>query len=236
MFTISCKMNIFNNIKPLSRLSLSYVSRVLPKTRFESYSTTSKKCYRCQSLLWKRAPVLLWTHQRRTVCPFRGFSDTSDLNHLSKTDPTSDSSDSYTRDQGSPQDFSLDVLVALLKQENALDLCVVKVPKQINYAQYLIVVSGYSTRHLKAMALYAIKVYKYMKKNHQTHVKIEGKDTEDWMCIDFGNMVVHFMLPESREVYELEKLWTLRSYDEQLRNMPMERLPEDFIYDLEVTK
>uniref|UniRef100_A0A3B4AD48 Mitochondrial assembly of ribosomal large subunit protein 1 n=1 Tax=Periophthalmus magnuspinnatus TaxID=409849 RepID=A0A3B4AD48_9GOBI len=137
---------------------------------------------------------------------------------------------------GSPRDFSLDVLVALLKQENALDLCVIKVPEQINYAHYLIVVSGYSTRHLKAMALYAIKVYKYLKKKHQPDVKIEGKDTEDWMCIDFGNMVVHFMLPESREVYELEKLWTLRSYDEQLRNMPVEKLPEDFIYDLEVTK
>lgn len=49
-------------------------------------------------------------------------------------------------------------------------------------------------------------------------------------------MVVHFMLPETREAYELEKLWTLRAYDEQLRNIPPETLPEDFIYDLEVTK
>lgn len=51
-----------------------------------------------------------------------------------------------------------------------------------------------------------------------------------------GNMVVHFMLPATREVYELEKLWTLRTYDEQLRSMPAETLPEDFIYDAEVTK
>lgn len=52
-----------------------------------------------------------------------------------------------------------------------------------------------------------------------------------------GNMVVHFMLPETREVYELEKLWTLRAYDEQLKNIPAETLPEDFIYDdVEVTK
>lgn len=51
-----------------------------------------------------------------------------------------------------------------------------------------------------------------------------------------GNMVVHFMLPETRELYELEKLWTLRSYDEQLKSIPAEKLPEDFIYDIEVTK
>lgn len=44
------------------------------------------------------------------------------------------------------------------------------------------------------------------------------------------------MLPETREVYELEKLWTLRSYDEQLKSIPTETLPEDFIFDVEVTK
>lgn len=165
---------------------------------------------------------------------FRLFSDSYDeLNHLSKDDSTSDS---CTTGQGSSKTFSLDVLVALLKQENALDICVVKIPEQIEYGEYLVVVSGLSTRHLKAMALYAIKVYKYLKKNHELHVKIEGKNAEDWMCIDFGNIVVHFMLPESRELYELEKLWTLRSFDEQLRNMPVETLPEDFIIDLEVSK
>ncbi|KAK7886233.1 hypothetical protein WMY93_025854 [Mugilogobius chulae] len=220
-------MNIFNNLKPLSRLSLSYVCRVLPKTRLQSLSTG--KCNLCKAMR-------TWTQQRCSVFPFRPFSDSSDSNYLYKAYQKSDSSDRYIREKGSPQDFTLDVLVALLKQENALDLCVVKVPEQISYAQYMIVVSGYSTRHLKAMALYAIKVYKYLKKNHDAHVKIEGKNAEDWMCIDFGNMVVHFMLPESREVYELEKLWTLRSYDEQLSNMPEEKLPEDFIFDLEVTK
>ncbi|KAM9352838.1 mitochondrial assembly of ribosomal large subunit protein 1 [Symphorus nematophorus] len=132
--------------------------------------------------------------------------------------------------------FSLDMLVSLLRQENAMDICVIKVPEQIKYAEYFIVVSGVSVRHLRAMALYAIKVYKFLKKEGQQNVKIEGKDSEDWMCIDFGNMVVHFMLPEAREVYELEKLWTLRSYDEQLKSMPAETLPEDFIYDVEVTK
>ncbi|XP_026226822.1 mitochondrial assembly of ribosomal large subunit protein 1 [Anabas testudineus] len=136
----------------------------------------------------------------------------------------------------SSETFSLDVLVSLLRQENAVDICVIKVPEQIKYTDYFIVVSGVSPRHLRAMALYAIKVYKFLKKGGDPDVKFEGKDAEDWMCIDFGGMVVHFMLPETREVYELEKLWTLRNYDEQLKSIPAETLPEDFIYDGEVTK
>lgn len=147
-----------------------------------------------------------------------------------------DFSDDEPRSQRSSEAFNLDVLVSLLQQENAVDICVIKVPEQIKYAEYFVVVSGLSTRHLRAMALYAIKVYKFLKKDQDSHAKIEGKDTDDWLCIDFGSMVVHFMLPETREVYELEKLWTLRSYDEQLKNMPAETLPEDFIYDNEATK
>lgn len=146
------------------------------------------------------------------------------------------SSENSSLSRRSLETFSLDVLVSLLRQENAVDLCVIKVPEQIKYAEYFIVVSGVSPRHLRAMALYAIKVYKFLKKDEDPNVKIEGKDAEDWMCIDFGNMVVHFMLPETREVYELEKLWTLHSYDEQLKSIPTETLPEDFIFDVEVTK
>ncbi|KAG7474145.1 hypothetical protein JOB18_002650 [Solea senegalensis] len=132
--------------------------------------------------------------------------------------------------------FTLDVLVSLLRQENAVDMCVIKVPDQIKYAEYFIVVSGVSPRHLRAMALYAIKVYKFLKKDGDPNVRIEGKEADDWMCIDFGKIVVHFMLPETRDEYELEKLWTLRNYDEQLRSIPAEKLPEDFIYDVDVTK
>lgn len=48
-----------------------------------------------------------------------------------------------------------------------------------------------------------------------------------------GSMVIHLMLPETRETYELEKLWTLRSYDDQLAQIAPETLPEDFILGME---
>ncbi|XP_060937652.1 mitochondrial assembly of ribosomal large subunit protein 1 [Limanda limanda] len=177
----------------------------------------------------------VFTCQLNTRC----YSEVKSQNRDSEKEAevsTEESQESHgdSRAPGPSESFTLDVLVSLLRQENAADICVIKVPDQIKYAEYFIVVTGTSPRHLRAMALYAIKVYKFLKKDGDPNVKTEGKDAEDWMCIDFGNMVVHFMLPEARDVYELEKLWTLRNYDEQLMKIPVEKLPEDFIYDVDI--
>ncbi|KAG8514720.1 Mitochondrial assembly of ribosomal large subunit protein 1 [Galemys pyrenaicus] len=129
--------------------------------------------------------------------------------------------------------FDIDTLVSLLRQENARDICVIKVPPEMKYTDYFVIGSGTSTRHLHAMAFYIVKMYKYLKCKNEPHVKIEGKDTDDWLCVDFGSMVIHLMLPETRETYELEKLWTLRSYDDQLAQITTETLPEDFILRME---
>uniref|UniRef100_A0A8D0GK55 Mitochondrial assembly of ribosomal large subunit protein 1 n=1 Tax=Sphenodon punctatus TaxID=8508 RepID=A0A8D0GK55_SPHPU len=131
-------------------------------------------------------------------------------------------------DHGIPT-FSIDLMVNLLRQENAKDICVIQLPPEMKYSDYFIIASGSSARHLHAMAQYVMKMYKSLKHKSEPSVRIEGKDTDDWLCIDFGNIVVHFMLPETRMLYELEKLWTLRSYDDQLAAMVPESLPDDFI-------
>ncbi|KAM7124582.1 mitochondrial assembly of ribosomal large subunit protein 1 [Ciconia maguari] len=130
------------------------------------------------------------------------------------------------------QKFNIDFVVALLRQENAKDICVIQLPPEIKYCNYFIIVSGSSTRHLHAMAHYMLKMYKHHKEESDPHTRIEGKETDDWLCIDFGSIVMHFMLPETREAYELEKLWTLGSYDDQLAQMTPQSLPEDFIIGL----
>ncbi|XP_063159831.1 mitochondrial assembly of ribosomal large subunit protein 1 [Candoia aspera] len=129
--------------------------------------------------------------------------------------------------------FSIDDVVSLVRQENAKDICVIKLPPEIKYSNYFIIASGSSARHLHAMAQYLVKMYKHMKKDTDPHVVIEGKESDDWLCIDFGNIVVHFMLPETREIYELEKLWTLRCHDDQLAQMVPESLPDDFVFGLD---
>nr|XP_010343973.2 mitochondrial assembly of ribosomal large subunit protein 1 [Saimiri boliviensis boliviensis] len=129
--------------------------------------------------------------------------------------------------------FNIDLMVSLLRQENARDICVIQVPPEMRYTDYFVIGSGTSARHLHAMAYYIVKMYKHLKCESEPHVKIEGKDTDDWLCVDFGSMVIHLMLPETREIYELEKLWTLRSYDDQLAQVAPETIPEDFIFGLE---
>ncbi|KAG8573157.1 hypothetical protein GDO81_012312 [Engystomops pustulosus] len=154
-----------------------------------------------------------------------------------RTDPETCTEDGAEREQdGDLPEFNIKTLVNLLRQENGKDLCVIKVPPEMKYVEYFVVVGGSSTRHIQAMAQYILKTYKFLKKENEPQVCLEGRDTDDWMCIDFGNIVVHFMLPEARETYELEKLWTLRSYDDQLSEMVPEVLPLDFTFGLQQHK
>ncbi|KAM6995702.1 mitochondrial assembly of ribosomal large subunit protein 1 [Tautogolabrus adspersus] len=236
-------MSILNRSKKLM-LSAFKGNAVLVHTVCRSFSSVPKA--RNNSLRLPRRGTPYLSSCQRWLYVFNRHLDTerlysemcSENSSIKSTVPLQEESPELERDprQKSPETFSLDVLVSLLRQENAVDICVIGVPEQIKYTEYFIVVSGLSPRHLRAMALYAIKVYKFLRKEGEPNVKIEGKNADDWICIDFGNMVCHFMLPESREVYELEKLWTLRNYDEQLKSIPAETLPEDFIYDAEVTK
>nr|XP_040147692.1 mitochondrial assembly of ribosomal large subunit protein 1 isoform X2 [Ictidomys tridecemlineatus] len=54
--------------------------------------------------------------------------------------------------------FDIDMLVSLLRQENARDICVIKVPPEMRYTDYFVIGSGTSTRHLHAMAYYIVKM------------------------------------------------------------------------------
>ncbi|TRY84788.1 hypothetical protein DNTS_008970 [Danionella cerebrum] len=123
--------------------------------------------------------------------------------------------------------LDVSLLVSALRQENAVDLCVIQVPPELNYTNHMIIASGWSSRHISAMAGLLLKL---------PYTRLEGSNCDDWKCVDFGCVVVHLMLPETREKYELEKLWTLRSFDEQLMRIPKEILPEDFVMNLDLNE
>lgn len=69
----------------------------------------------------------------------------------------------------------------------------------------LIIVNGTSNRHVKSLAN---NVVDESKKAGHRPIGIEGMESGEWVLVDFGDTVVHVMLPETREFYELEKLWS----------------------------
>ncbi|KAJ8354468.1 hypothetical protein SKAU_G00220350 [Synaphobranchus kaupii] len=238
MFSLSKRFSPKIFIQDVMNANLRYFK--IPRINLEFQHSIVRVCqnhrpYKNSRYTWfasRRNHQLYTSHVRFYTDMYRNTSDITE--HSASTMEEQKHADYETEKatrQSTQHVFNIDVLVSLLRQENAADICVIKVPNDMKYTDYFVVVSGFSSRHIRAMAFYAIKVYKYLRQDSDPHVRIEGKDAEDWMCIDFGDIVVHFMLPETREVYELEKLWTLRSFDEQLSAIPPEKLPKDFIYE-----
>lgn len=71
---------------------------------------------------------------------------------------------------------------------------------------YMVVVSGTSTRHVKSIA---DEVVKFAKALGVMPLGVEGEREAEWVLVDLGDVIVHVMLPRVREFYALERLWTV---------------------------
>jgi len=118
--------------------------------------------------------------------------------------------------------LSVEEICSNIRQMNGQDLIVIKLADHVNYVKYFIVVTANSTRHLRAMAQSMNQLYKEKKRREDPFTVIEGKrECRDWQCIELGNSVVHFMLEEARDRYQLEKLWLLGpEFDDLLQKEP----------------
>ncbi len=74
-----------------------------------------------------------------------------------------------------------------------------------SFTDRMIFASGNSNRHVKSIAQ---SVLDKAKKSHITALGVEGEDSGDWVLIDLGDVVVHIMMPDTREFYDIERLWT----------------------------
>ena len=90
----------------------------------------------------------------------------------------------------------------------ALDPVVINVSELTDVTDKLIIASGTSNTHVRALA------ENVCSKTKELGVKplgVEGKESGDWVLVDFGDLVVHVMLPATREFYSLEKFWNFRA-------------------------
>lgn len=81
---------------------------------------------------------------------------------------------------------------------------VLDVHKISDIADYMIIASGTSSKHVSSVA---DRVISDLQDHKCRPLGVEGKSTGDWVLLDFGDVVVHIMRPDIREFYNLEKLW-----------------------------
>lgn len=98
----------------------------------------------------------------------------------------------------------LNILLHTLDESQAIDVSVIDVRQQTSVTDYMIVCSGRSSRHVKAIAE---ELMHQMKIAHFPALSSTGLQNGDWALIDFGDFVVHVMQADSRAFYNLEGLW-----------------------------
>ena len=94
-------------------------------------------------------------------------------------------------------------ILSSLDDDKGEDIVQIDLRGRSAFGDYMVVASGRSTRQVAAMAE---KLANRLKSAFSMSVRIEGKDTGDWVLIDTGDVVVHLFRPEVREFYQLEKM------------------------------
>ncbi len=98
-----------------------------------------------------------------------------------------------------------------LEDDKAKDIVVIDIIGKSDIADYLVIASGNSARHVSAIAGHLRDA---LKKGGQEKVAVEGINQSDWALIDCGDVIVHVFHPEVREFYSLEKMWGPSGKDE----------------------
>ncbi len=94
---------------------------------------------------------------------------------------------------------------AALADLKAVNSVTIDVHELSNVMDYLIICTGTSNRHVKSLAENVVKM---AKESGQPPLGVEGQDAGEWVLVDLGDVVVHVMLPATRDFYDLERLWT----------------------------
>jgi ribosome-associated protein len=93
----------------------------------------------------------------------------------------------------------------ILDNNKAQNITTIDLKNKSYIADYMIVASGTSSRHLQSLSEILVTELKKLGINN---CRMEGKDSSDWKLVDAYDVIVHIFHPEKREFYNLEKMWS----------------------------
>ena len=97
------------------------------------------------------------------------------------------------------------LILKTLDTNKALDVISIDLKNKSSIADYMIIASGTSSRHIQALSE---QVVEEIKMSGIKNCKIEGNESNDWKLIDGIDIIIHIFNPEKRKFYELEKMWS----------------------------
>lgn len=116
----------------------------------------------------------------------------------------------------------LSIATEALEEVKGLDLVTLHVADRTSVTDYMLIASGTSERHVRALAG---NVVQHAKRAGVTPLGIEGERGGEWVLVDLGDVIVHVMLPSARDFYQLEKLWSIERHESVDPSQPASGLP-----------
>ena len=97
------------------------------------------------------------------------------------------------------------IIIKTLDLNKAHDIVSINLKDKSSMADYMIIASGTSSRHIQSLSEQVLEKFKDYGLNNS---RIEGKESNEWKLVDGIDLIVHIFHPEKRKFYELEKIWS----------------------------
>ena len=93
----------------------------------------------------------------------------------------------------------------ILNDNKALEVKIINLKNKTSIADFMIIASGNSSRHIQALSEILVNE---LKKRGIKNCHLEGRDSNDWKLIDAIDIIIHIFHPEKRKFYDLESMWS----------------------------
>jgi len=99
----------------------------------------------------------------------------------------------------------VELIKTVLDDAKSEDVVAINIREKSSIADYMVVASGRSNRHVGAIA---DQVSRAIRESGEPKPRVEGLNSMDWVLVDAGDVIVHIFRPEVREFYNIEKMWS----------------------------